>query len=88
MNQFEDAAEEAAAETDAKLFEKMQALTSISDDKIREIVPAADYAHAQELARAIEEHTDNNKISNAWKNFVSKASDLAIKGMRKLVLGV
>lgn len=88
MNQFDDAAEEAAAETDAKLYEKMVAVTSISYEKIREMVPAADYQYAYDLASEIEKHTDNNKVSNAWANFTSKATDLGIKAMRKLIFGV
>ena len=88
MGKYDDAAKQAADETDKELLPKLKSLTDLSDEKIAHLFPESDRAEIKKLVSAVKLSTDNNKLSNAWANFAAKASEFAIKGARKLVLGI
>jgi len=87
MSKYDDAAEAAAKQTDRELIGKLSEITSFPKDKLDGLVPDEDRQYAEELIAVVNGHSDNNKVSNAWFNFAAKASDVAIKAVRKIVLG-
>ncbi len=87
MGKYDDAAKEAADETDKELLPKLKSLTGISEEKLAEMVPESDKEAVKELIAAVSQATNDNKLSNAWANFAAKATELGIKAARKMILG-
>ena len=88
MGKYDHAADDAAAETDKELLPKLKELTKLSDEKIKELIPETDRETVKELILAVQQATDDNKLSNALANFTAKATEVGIKIVRKLVLGI
>ena len=88
MGKYDQAADDAAHETDKELLPKLKELIKLSDDKIEELVPESDREAVKELILAVQQATDDNKLSNALANFTAKATEVGIKIVRKLVLGI
>ena len=88
MGKYDDAAKQAADETDKELLSKLKSLTGISEEKLAGLVPESDRAAVKDLIAAVNQATDDNKLSNALANFTAKATEFGIKAVRKLVLGI
>ena len=88
MGKYDDAAKQSADETDHELYSALHRITDVSDEKINELVPESDRAAVKDLIAAVNQATDDNKLSNALANFTAKATEFGIKAVRKLVLGI
>lgn len=88
MGKYDKIAKKAAAETNKELSENLHRLIGLNEDKLNELVPESDREAVKELIAAVEKATDENKISNALANFTAKATEVGIKAVRKLVLGI
>lgn len=88
MSKYDDAAGDAAAETDQEFLDQLKNLTELPAEKIKELVPECDQEAVKELIAAVQQATDDNKLSNALANFTAKATEVGIKVVRKLALGI
>lgn len=79
MGRFDDAAADAAKETDAELEAELQQLKEIPDSKVPELFPLpADQEAARTLIAAVNKATDKNELMTAFKAFAVVASVEAV----------
>ena len=88
MGKYDDAAKQSADETDKELLPKLKSLTVLKEGTIERLIPESDRAAVKDLIAAVNQATDDNKLSNALANFTAKATEVGIKAVRKLVLGI
>lgn len=88
MSKYDDIAKKAMDDTVKELLPKLKELTKLSDEKLMELIPESDKAAVKELIAAVNQATDDNKLSNALANFTAKATEVGIKIVRKLALGI
>jgi len=88
-NEFDDAADEAAAETDEQLSAKLAEFGPMSFEKLSEILPDASEREAvQDIIMKVGALTKAEDRKRAIAGFLGGASVLAIRAFRKVATGI
>lgn len=88
MGQFDDAADEAAKETDEELADKLAGLEGISEEALKELVPEGPDGDAvRKLIREVQAATNKNDRRHIARSILAGSSVAVAKIARKVILG-
>ena len=79
MSRFDDAADEAAKETDSDFKKEREAILNTDAGQVAKLFPdAGDRAAINELMKAVKEATSNNEALKAYQDFAVTATTAGI----------